>query len=497
LIDGRDKRAITMMDTRGLVRKLAAIVGREWVVSDPAELTVYECDGLTYLEKALPDLVVLPHSTQEVAEVVKLCAREELYIVPRGAGTGLSGGALPFRGGVLIGLNRMNRILEIDLPNQRAVVEPGVINLALTQAVQDRGYYFAPDPASQSCSSIGGNVAENAGGPHCLKYGATTMHILGLEVVLPSGEIVEVGGKTLDRPGYDLTGLFVGSEGTMGIATKVIVRLLRRPEAVQTLLASFRKIDDASEVVSEIIAAGIIPSALEMMDRHIIRALEEWLQIGYPEGAGAVLIIELDGPAAEIEAEARRIERICDARQVLHLRRARDDQERALLWKGRKGAAAAIGRITHQYYLQDAVVPRTKLPQVVREIEAIGQRYSFLIANIFHAGDGNLHPLICFDARREGELQKAIAAGADIMKLCLSVGGSITGEHGVGMEKIDFMPLMYGSDDLEAMRKAREAFDPAQRCNPGKVIPDGSSCAHASVAELARRIVGQRSGGGC
>jgi glycolate oxidase len=485
------------MDTRRIVGELGAIVGREWVISDPAELTVYECDGMTYLEKALPDVVALPDSAEQVAEVVRLCAREGLYVVPRGAGTGLSGGALPLRGGVLIGLNRMNRILEIDLPNQRAIVEPGVINLALTQAVQDRGYYFAPDPASQSCSSIGGNVAENAGGPHCLKYGATTMHILGLELVLPSGEIVEVGGKALDRPGYDLTGLFVGSEGTLGIATKVTVRLLRRPEAVQTLLVSFRRIDDASEVVSEIIAAGIIPSALEMMDRHIIGALEEWLQIGYPEGAGAVLLIELDGPEAEIEAEAKGIEQICRRRQVLDLRRARDDQERALLWKGRKGAAAAVGRITHQYYLQDAVVPRTKLPQVVREIEAIGQRYSFLIANIVHAGDGNLHPLICFDSRREGELQKAIAAGADIMKLCLSLGGSITGEHGVGMEKIDFMPLMYSEDDLEVMRRVRAAFDPSERCNPGKVIPTDSSCAHASVAELARRIGGQRLGGGC
>jgi glycolate oxidase len=452
---------------------------------------------MTYLEKALPGVVALPDSAEQVAEVVKLCAREQAYIVPRGAGTGLSGGALPLRGGVMIGLNRMNRILEIDLPNQRAVVEPGVVNLALTQAVQGRGYYFAPDPASQSCSSIGGNVAENAGGPHCLKYGATTMHILGLELVLSSGEIIEVGGKVLDRPGYDLTGLFVGSEGTLGIATKVTVRLLRRPEAVQTVLASFRKIDEASEAVSEIIAAGIIPAALEMMDRHIIRALEEWLQIGYPEGAGAVLIIELDGPAAEIEAEAKAIDRICRRRQALDLRRARDDQERALLWKGRKGAAAAVGRITHQYYLQDAVVPRTKLPQVVREIEAIGRRYSFLIANIFHAGDGNLHPLICFDSRREGELQKAIAAGADIMKLCLALGGSITGEHGVGMEKIDFMPLMYGPDDLEAMRKVRAAIDPSERCNPGKVLPSGSSCAHGGIAGRSWQIGGQGWAPGC
>jgi len=476
------------MDKRRIVQELGAIVGPEWVISEAEELTVYECDGMTYLEKALPDLVVLPDSAAQVAEVVKLCDREQLYFLPRGAGTGLSGGALPLRGGVMIGLNRMNRILEIDLPNQRAVVEPGLVNLALTQAVQDRGYYFAPDPSSQAASSIGGNVAENAGGPHCLKYGATTMHVLGLELVLSSGEIVQIGGKTLDCPGYDLTGLFVGSEGTMGIATKITVRLLRKPEAVQTLLASFRLIDDASEVVSEIIAAGIIPSALELMDRHIIRALEEWLHIGYPEGAGAVLLIELDGPAAEIEAQARGIERICRRHAVLDLRAARDDQERALLWKGRKGAAAAVGRITHEYYLQDGVVPRTKLPQVLREIEAIGQRYSFLIANVFHAGDGNLHPLICFDSRREGELQRAIAAGADIMRLCLSVGGSITGEHGIGMEKIDFMPLMYSPDDLEAMQKVRAAFDRSQRCNPGKVLPTSKSCVETNVAYRPHRI---------
>ncbi len=485
------------MNNGRIVQELTAMLGREWVISDPAELTVYECDGMTYLEKALPDVVALPDSAEQVAEVVRLCAKENLCIVPRGAGTGLSGGALPLGGGVMIGLNRMNRILEVDLPNQRAIVEPGVINLALTQAVQDRGYYFAPDPASQSCSSIGGNVAENAGGPHCLKYGSTTVHILGLELVLSSGEIVEVGGKALDCPGYDLTGLFVGSEGTLGIATKITVRLLRKPEAVKTVLASFRRIDEASEAVSEIIAAGIIPSALEMMDRHIIKALEEWLQIGYPEGAGAVLLIELDGPAAEIEAEARGIGRICRERQALELRTARDDQERALLWKGRKGAAAAVGRITHQYYLQDAVVPRTKLPQVLREIESIGQRYSFLIANVFHAGDGNLHPLICFDSRREGELQKAIAAGADIMRLCLSMGGSITGEHGVGMEKIDFMPLMYGPDDLEAMRKVRAAFDPSGRCNPGKVLPAGSPAAHGGVAASSRHIGRQGWAPGC
>jgi len=476
------------VNRRRIVEGLSAIVGREWVISDPDELTVYECDGMTYLEKALPDVVVLPDSTEQVAEVVKFCDGEQLPFLPRGAGTGLSGGAIAVQGGVIIGLNRMNRILEIDLANQRAVVEPGLVNIAMTQAVVNRGYYFAPDPASQAVSSIGGNVAENAGGPHCLKYGTTTMHILGLELVLASGEIVQVGGKTLDCPGYDLTGLFVGSEGTLGIATKVTVRLLRQAEAVKTLLASFRTIDAASEVVSKIIAAGIIPSALEMMDRHIIKALEEWLHIGYHEGAGAVLLIELDGPAAEIEAQAKGIERICAQHGVLDLRIAKDEQERTLLWRGRKGAVAAVGRITHEFYLQDGVIPRTKLPQVLREIEAISERNAFVIANVFHAGDGNLHPLICFDSRREGELQRAIAAGAEIMRLCLSVGGSITGEHGIGMEKIDFVPLMYSPDDLEAMRRVRVAFDPSLRCNPGKLLPTTRSCSETNVTYRPHRV---------
>ncbi|MBZ0168027.1 MAG: FAD-binding protein [Kofleriaceae bacterium] len=476
------------MDKPRIIKELAAIVGREWVISDPDELTVYECDGMTFLEKARPDVVVLPDSTEQVVEVVKFCDREQLPFVPRGAGTGLSGGAIAVAGGVMIGLNRMNRLLEIDLANQRAVVEPGLVNIALTQAVADHGQYFAPDPASQAASSIGGNVAENAGGPHCLKYGTTTTHILGLEVVLASGEIVQFGGKTLDCPGYDLTGLFAGSEGTLGIATKVTVRLLRRPEAVKTLLASFRAMDAASEAVSQIIATGIIPSALEMMDRHIIRALEAWLRIGYPEGAGAVLLIELDGPAAEIEVHAAQIEQMCVRHGALDIRIARDEQERALLWRGRKGAVAAVGRITHEFYLQDGVVPRTRLPQVLRDVEAIAERHACVIANVFHAGDGNLHPLICFDSRREGELQRALAAGAEIMRLCLAVGGSITGEHGIGLEKIDFIPLMYSPDDLEAMRRVRAAFDRSSRCNPGKLFPAPRSCGETNISYRPHRI---------
>ncbi|NJD69499.1 MAG: FAD-binding protein [candidate division NC10 bacterium] len=476
------------MDKQRIIQALAAIVGRKWVIADPDELSVYECDGMTFLEKAKPDVVVLPNSTEQVVEVVKLCDREQLPFLPRGAGTGLSGGAIAAQGGIIIGLNRMNRILEIDLANQRAVVEPGLVNIALTQAVADRGHYFAPDPASQIASTIGGNVAENAGGPHCLKYGTTTIHILGLELVLPSGEVVQLGGRTLDCPGYDLTGLFTGSEGTLGIATKVIVRLLPRAEAVKTLLASFPTVDAASEVVSETIAAGIIPAAMEMMDRHIIRALEAWLQIGYPEGAGAVLLSELDGPAAEIEAQAEQIKRICVRRGALDLRLAKDEQERALLWRGRKGAVAAIGRITHEFYLQDGVVPRTRLPQVLREVEAIAERHVCVIANVFHAGDGNLHPLICFDSRREGELQRALAAGSEIMRLCLAVGGSITGEHGIGMEKIDFIPLMYSPDDVDAMRRVRTAFDGSSRCNPGKLLPTPRSCGETNISYRPHRI---------
>jgi len=481
-------RGAKPVDKSRIVRELAAIVGRDWVISDPDELTVYECDAMTFLEKTSPDIVVLPDSTEQVVEVVKLCDRERLSFLPRGAGTGLSGGAIALQGGVIVGLNRLNRILEIDLTNQRAVVEPGLVNLALTQAVQEHGHYFAPDPASQAASSIGGNVAENAGGPHCLKYGTTTMHILGIEVVLASGEIVQFGGKTLDCPGYDLTGLFTGSEGTLGIATKVTVRLMRQAEAVKTLLASFCAIDTASLVVSEIIATGIIPSALEMMDQHIIRALEEWLHIGYPEGAGAVLLIELDGPVAEIEAQTKQIEQICVRHGALDLRIAGDEQERARLWRGRKGAVAAVGRITHDFYLQDGVVPRTTLPQVLREVQAIAERNAVVIANVFHAGDGNLHPLICFDSRRDGELQKALAAGAEIMRLCLSVGGSITGEHGIGIEKIDFIPLMYTPDDLEAMRRVRAAFDSSSRCNPGKLLPATRSCSETYGPYRPHRI---------
>ncbi|MBI2456557.1 MAG: FAD-binding protein [candidate division NC10 bacterium] len=454
-----------------LIRGCERILGPEGVISAPDELRVYECDALTFYHRVMPDLVVLPTSTQHVADVVRLCREAGVPFLPRGAGTGLSGGATPDAGGVMIVLTRMNRILDIDVASRTATVEAGFINLWLTNAVKRHGLFYAPDPASQQACSIGGNVAENAGGPHCLKYGVTTNHVLGAKVVLPDGEVLQLGGKIQDRPGYDLLGVFVGSEGTLGICTEVTVRLMPQPEAVKTLLAVFRTIEEASNAVSGIIARGIIPVAMEMLDREIIKAVEANVQAGYPLDAGAVLLIELDGPRAEIEAEAVGVEATCREYRCLELRVAKTEEERALLWKGRKEAAGSVGRITHHYYLQDAVVPRSKLPRVLREIEEIGGRHGLIIANVFHAGDGNVHPLICFDLTTPGDLDRAIAAGAEIMKRCIEAGGSVSGEHGIGHEKRDYLPLMYSPADLAAMQRVRAVFDPAGLCNPGKIFP--------------------------
>lgn len=463
------------MDKKRIARELEQIVGPDGLVTDPDELRVYETDGLT-LFRASPDFVVLPRSAEEVARVVKFCNRERLYFVPRGAGTGLSGGALPLEGGVMIGLNRMNRVLEVDYENQRAVVEPGLINVWLTSAIAARGYYYAPDPASQTACSIGGNVAENSGGPHCLKYGVTTNHVLGLEVVLASGEIVWIGGKTLDTPGYDLTGVFVGSEGTFGIATKVVVRILKKPEAVKTLMAVFENIEDASSTVSGIIARGIIPAAIEMMDNLAIQAVEKGVHAGYPLDAGSVLLVEVDGPRDEVEALVDPVIEVCKENHVREVRVARDDEERLRLWKGRKAAFAAMGQISRDYYVQDAVIPRTKLPLILSEIEKLSRGYGLRVANVFHAGDGNLHPLILYDRRNEGELGKVEEMGSEIMKRCIAVGGSITGEHGVGREKRDFMPLMFTEDDLLAMQKVKAVWNPDGLLNPGKIFPTAKSC---------------------
>jgi glycolate oxidase len=382
-------------------------------------------------------------------------------------------------GGVMLGTNRMTRVLEIDVTNRCAVVEPGLINLWLTRAVAARGYFFAPDPSSQMVSSIGGNVSTNAGGPHCLKYGITTNHVLGLEIVTGSGDRIRLGGKVWDRHGYDLTGVAVGAEGTFGLVTGITVRLLHAPEAVKTILGLFATIDAASEAVSAIIAAGIVPAALEMLDDVVIRAIEAGVGAGYPREAGAVLLIELDGPRAEVEMEAERSAALCRARGALDVRVARDETERALLWKGRKEAAGAIGRIAPSFLLQDAVVPRSKLPQIMREVQAISARHRVLVANVFHAGDGNLHPLICYDDRDPDELARAKAANDEMLRACIALGGSVTGEHGVGVDKAESLELQYAEVDLNFMYRLRRVFDPAGLMNPGKLLPSHPACGEA------------------
>ncbi|HEV8676530.1 MAG TPA: FAD-linked oxidase C-terminal domain-containing protein [Methylomirabilota bacterium] len=457
------------------VDRLRDIVGPDALIAAPDDCLVYECDMLVYY-KGAPDVVVLPRSTAEVAGVVRLCLAAGVPIVPRGAGTGIIGGAVASRGGVMVGVNRMDRILELDPINRHAVVEPGVINLALTRAVETRGYFFAPDPSSQMVSSIGGNAATNAGGPHALKHGSAVNHILGLEVVTGTGEVVWLGGLVPERPGYDLTGVVVGSEGTLGIITKVAVRLTRAGEAVETALATFASIEVASEAVSAIIGQGIIPAALEAMDEPVIRAVEAGLKAGYPADAKAVLLIELDGPAAEVATQAEEVARICRAKGALTIRVAKDDRERADLWKGRKGAAGAFGRITHSYFIQDCVVPRSRLPEVMAEVQAIAARHGLVIANVFHAGDGNLHPTICYDERIPGQFEAALATCDEVLDACIEAGGVVTGEHGVGLDKVKKLARMFGPDDLAAMAAVRRVFDPRGLMNPDKVLPAGGTC---------------------
>jgi glycolate oxidase len=459
-------------------------VGADGVIVAPDQTLVYECDMLVYY-KGAPDVVVLPGTAEQVAAVVRLCLEAGVPIVPRGAGTGLIGGAMAPRGGVMIGVNRMDRILEVSVENRYAVVEPGVINLWLTRQVERRGYFFAPDPSSQMVSSIGGNAATNAGGPHALKYGSAVNHVLGLEMVTGRGEVLRLGGPVQERPGYDLTGVVVGSEGTLGILTQVTVRLTRAGEAVKTALATFDSIEVASEAVSAIIAEGIVPAALEALDEPIIRAVEAGVKAGYPADAKAVLLIELDGPAAEVEVQAEAVARICRARGALSLRVARDDAERALLWKGRKEAAGAVGRITHNYVLQDAVVPRSRLPAIMAQVQAIAAARGLTVANVFHAGDGNLHPLICYDERVPGQFESALAASDAILDACIAVGGTVTGEHGVGMDKAEKLGLLFSPADLEAMAAVRRVFDPRGLMNPGKVFPSGGGHHHSPGAAPA------------
>ena len=458
-----------------LHRELEAIVGPGGVLSDPDELLVYESDGLT-LFRALADFVVFPTSAERVAAVVRLAGREGLPFVARGAGTGLSGGCLPAEGGLVISMMRMNRILEVDYENQLAVVEPGLVNLHLSWAVGPKGYYYAPDPSSQQACTLGGNIANNSGGPHTLKYGVTTNHVLGLEVVMPDGEIVWLGGRTRATPGYDLAGVFVGSEGTFGIATKIVVRILKKPQAVKTVLAVFDQVDHASAAVSAIIARGLVPAAVEMMDQLTIQAVEDAFGCGYPRDAAAALLVELDGLRVGMDAQTERIVQACRDAGAREVRTARDEAERALLWKGRKSAFGAFGRVSPAYMVMDGVIPRTKLPYVLRRVNEIVAAHGLRVGNVFHAGDGNLHPNILYDPRVPGAEARVVEAGAEIMKVCAEVGGSISGEHGIGLEKADFMPFIFSAADLAVMQRLKNAFNPTGLCNPGKVFPTKKSC---------------------
>jgi len=460
--------------TLAILRELRAAVGDRAFIGSPEELRTYECDALTNF-RVMPGAVVLPESTEQVQAVLRICHRERIPFVARGSGTGLSGGALPIEGGVVISLARMNRILEIDLPNARAVVEPGVINLDITARVAHAGYFYAPDPSSQSVCTIGGNVAENSGGAHCLKYGFTTTHVLALEVVLPDGTLAHFGKKTLDAPGYDFCGVFVGSEGTLGIATKITLRIVKRPECVKTLLAAFNSTSEAGAAVSGIIAAGMLPAAIEMMDNLSIQAAEAAVHANYPD-CGGLLLVELDGPEAEVKALMEHVDQICRSNGAWEVRLAHTETERMLVWKGRKAAFAAAGRISPNYIVQDGVIPRTALPEVMTEIARMGAEAGLRIANVFHAGDGNLHPLVMYDRRIPGQEKLAEELSSRILELCIAKGGSITGEHGVGEEKKHMMAKMFAEPDLETMQRVRCAFDPFLVSNPTKVFPRPRLC---------------------
>lgn len=459
-----------------LIAALKRCVGNDAVLYRHEDLLAYECDAYT-LKKVVPRAVVFPRSTEETAEVVRLLSKRGIPFIPRGAGTGLSGGATPTGGEVIISLARMNRLLQVDLLNRRAVVQPGYINLHLTEAVADRGYYYAPDPSSQQACTIGGNVGENAGGAHCLKYGVTTNHVLGLTMVLPDGQIVQLGGLP-DEPGYDLVGLVVGSEGTMGIVTEITVRLEKKPEGVRTVLAMFDEVSEASEAVSDIIAAGIIPAALEMMDNLAIEAVEKGtFPVGYPRDLGAVLLIEVDGIAEGLDEQIERIVEVCRKHGVREVRPASSEEERKSWWNNRKTAFGAVGTISPDYLVQDGVIPRSRLPQVLSRIKKISHEKGVRIANVFHAGDGNLHPLIMFDSRIPGEEERAVQAGSEILQVCVEVGGSITGEHGVGLEKKEEMRYLFSEKEIAVQTAIREVFNPRNLCNPGKIFPSPARCA--------------------
>jgi glycolate oxidase len=459
-----------------IVKALSAIVPGEGVIASEVAMRPYETDGLTAY-RALPMVVVLPSTTDQVSRILAYCHGEGIKVVPRGAGTSLSGGALPLTDGVLLGMAKFNRIREIDYDNRVVVAEPGVTNLAVTQAVEQRGFYYAPDPSSQIACTIGGNVAENSGGVHCLKYGMTTNNVLGCEIVLMTGEVVRLGGKQVEAGGYDLLGIINGSEGLLGVVTEVTVRVLRKPEMARAALIGFASSEDAGECVGRIIGAGIIPGGMEMMDRPAIHAVEEFVHAGYPLDVEALLIVELDGPQAEVDHLVARVEAIAQDCRAVSCRISTSEQERLLFWAGRKAAFPAVGRISPDYFCMDGTIPRAKLPLVLARMRQLSERYQLRVANVFHAGDGNLHPLILYDANKSDELERAEAFGADILRLCVEVGGVLTGEHGVGVEKRDLMPAMFSEADLAQQQRLKCAFDDKGLLNPGKVFPTLHRCA--------------------
>ena len=468
-----------------LIALFRQIVGGEGVIAEEEALRPYECDGLSAYRQ-LPMVVVLPETTDQVSRILRLCGERGVKVVPRGAGTSLSGGALPLADGVLLGLGKFNRILEVDYANRCVVAQPGVTNLAITNAVEAEGFYYAPDPSSQIACTIGGNVAENSGGVHCLKYGLTTNNILGLEMVLINGEVVRLGGKHLDSEGYDLMGLMTGSEGLLGVITEVTVRILCKPEGARALLIGFPTNESAGRCVADVIAAGIIPGGMEMMDRYAIQAAEAFCHVGYPLDATALLIVELDGPEVEIEHLIGRVRAIVENAGAISVRVSHNEAERLAFWAGRKSAFPAIGRISPDYYCMDGTIPRRRLPEVLNRMAEMSEHYGLRLANVFHAGDGNLHPLILYDANVPGELEKAEAFGADILRLCVEVGGVLTGEHGVGIEKRDLMGVMFNEDDLNQQQRVKCAFDPDGRLNPGKVFPTLHRCAELGRVHIHR-----------
>ncbi len=473
-----------------IIKEFEKVLGKNGVVQRREELITYECDGLSSYRQR-PDVAVLPRTTEQVAEVVKICNKYSIPFIARGSGTGLSGGALPTRNCVLIVTSLMRQILKIDLDNQRVVVQPGVINNWVTQAVSGAGFYYAPDPSSQIICSIGGNVAENSGGVHCLKYGVTTNHVLGLKVVTPEGAIVDLGGQIPEMPGYDLTGIFVGSEGTLGIATEITLRILKSAESICVLLADFTSVEAAGAAVSDIISAGIIPGGMEMMDNLSINAVEDVVKTNcYPRDAEAILLVEIDGLAVEVGVNKQRVIEICQRNGARNVTSASDPEQRLKLWKGRKAAFAAAGHLSPDYYVQDGVIPRTQLPYVLKEIEALSEKSGYKIANVFHAGDGNLHPLILYDNAVPGALEKVEEVGGEILKLCVKVGGSISGEHGIGADKKCYMPDMFSAADLETMQWVRQVLNPRGLANPGKIFPTPRTCGEAarSMAESGNKF---------